>query len=145
VQWPVEEIETLRTILPGAAEVVASGGVREIDGIVSSQADVDVVFEVPDLDAAEEDIGFDPKRLLDPDALCREKSASVRGGVAGDGLRRPARAHRRVLQGVEAPARARRPHVHGPNKVLLGFDYLWASSGFDVGHRRDCAKIHDSL
>ncbi|KAL6651859.1 hypothetical protein ACP70R_010784 [Stipagrostis hirtigluma subsp. patula] len=47
VQWPVEEIETLRrrrAVLLGAE--VESGGLREIGGIVTSQADVDVVFEI---------------------------------------------------------------------------------------------------
>jgi beta-fructofuranosidase len=35
---------------------------------------VDVVFEIPSLDRAE---GLDPSRLLDPDALCREKGADL--------------------------------------------------------------------
>ncbi|TVU16485.1 hypothetical protein EJB05_40053, partial [Eragrostis curvula] len=85
VQWPVEEIETLRTkrAAPLRGAEVESGGVREVDGIVSSQADVDVVFEVPSLGAAE---GMDPKWLLDPDALCREKGAAVKGGVGPFGL-----------------------------------------------------------
>lgn len=57
---------------------------REIGGgIVSSQADVDVVFEVPSLARAER---LDPSRLLDPDALCGEKGASVQGGVGPFGL-----------------------------------------------------------
>jgi len=87
VQWPVEEIETLRTRraapLPHGAEVEPAAGLREVTGIVSSQADVDVVFEIPSLDRAE---GLDPSRLLDPDALCREKGASVTGGVGPFGL-----------------------------------------------------------
>jgi hypothetical protein len=131
VQWPVEEIETLRTkraVLPGAAEVAASGGVREIDGIVSSQADVDVVFEVPDLDAAEEDFGFDPKRLLDPDALCREKSASVRGGVGPSGLLVMASGERTAV--FFRVLRLRHEHV-----VLMCTDltrYYWASNIFGL-------------
>jgi len=86
VQWPVEEIETLRTRrappLEGA-ELEPAGGLREVTGILSSQADVDVVFEIPSLGRAE---GLDPSRLADPDALCREKGASVRGGVGPFGL-----------------------------------------------------------
>ncbi|RLM74265.1 hypothetical protein C2845_PM15G24490 [Panicum miliaceum] len=94
VQWPVEEIESLRrrrAALLGAE--VESGGLHEIGGIGSSQADVDVVFEIPSLDRAE---GLDANRLLDADALCRENGASVQGGVgpfgllvmaSGDGLR----------------------------------------------------------
>ncbi|XP_062184904.1 beta-fructofuranosidase, insoluble isoenzyme 6-like isoform X2 [Phragmites australis] len=84
VQWPVEEIETLRrkhAVLLGAE--VESGGLREVGGIISSQADVDVVFAIPSLERAE---GLDPNRLLDPDALCGEKGASVQGGVGPFGL-----------------------------------------------------------
>jgi beta-fructofuranosidase len=62
---------------------VEAGGLREIGGVESSQADVDVVFEVPSLERAE---GLDPSRLLDADALCGEKGASVRGGVGPFGL-----------------------------------------------------------
>ncbi|KAF8769179.1 hypothetical protein HU200_006681 [Digitaria exilis] len=86
VQWPVEEIETLRRRradpLGGAAEVEA-GGMREVVGIDSSQADVEVVFEIPGLERAE---GLDPDRMLDADALCKAKGASVRGGVGPFGL-----------------------------------------------------------
>ncbi|OEL30201.1 Beta-fructofuranosidase, insoluble isoenzyme 6 [Dichanthelium oligosanthes] len=84
VQWPVEEIETVRrrrAALLGAE--VESGGLREIAGIVSSQADVDVVFDVPSLEHAEH---LDPDRLLDADVLCAEKGASVRGGIGPFGL-----------------------------------------------------------
>nr|CAB3486070.1 unnamed protein product [Digitaria exilis] len=86
VQWPVEEIDTLRRRcadpLGGAAEVEA-GGMREVVGIESSQADVEVVFEIPGLERAE---GLDPDRMLDADALCKAKGASVRGGVGPFGL-----------------------------------------------------------
>uniref|UniRef100_A0A804M8R6 Beta-fructofuranosidase, insoluble isoenzyme 7 n=2 Tax=Zea mays TaxID=4577 RepID=A0A804M8R6_MAIZE len=84
VQWPVEEIETLRTRRAAPLqEVEPGGGVREVTGIVSSQADVDVVFEIPSLRRAE---GLDPGRLHDPDALCREKGGSLTGGVGPFGL-----------------------------------------------------------
>ncbi|CAO1943685.1 unnamed protein product [Urochloa humidicola] len=84
VQWPVEEIETLRrrrAAMVGAE--VEAGGMREVEGVESSQADVEVVFEVTSLERAE---GLDPSRLMDPDALCAEKGASVRGGVGPFGL-----------------------------------------------------------
>jgi beta-fructofuranosidase len=97
VQWPVEEIETLqRRRADAVGAEVEAGGLREIGGVESSQADVDVVFEVPSLERAE---GLDPSRLLDADALCGEKGASVRGEgrlrarrrravrPAGDGVR----------------------------------------------------------
>ncbi|CAO2044119.1 unnamed protein product [Urochloa humidicola] len=84
VQWPVEEIETLRRKRAAMAgfELEASG-LREVEGVESLQADVDVVFEITSLERAE---GLDPSRLMDPDALCAEKGASVRGGVGPFGL-----------------------------------------------------------
>ncbi|PVH35985.1 hypothetical protein PAHAL_7G327700 [Panicum hallii] len=84
VQWPVEEIETLRrgrAAMLGAE--VESGGLREIGGIASTQADVDVVFEIPSLERAE---GLDANQLLDADAVCEEMGASVQGGVGPFGL-----------------------------------------------------------
>ncbi|KAK1686273.1 hypothetical protein QYE76_047121 [Lolium multiflorum] len=85
VQWPVEEIETLRRKRVGLerATEVEAGGTKEIAGIVSSQADVEVVFEIPNLEEAET---LDPKWLLDTPGLCAEKGASVHGGVGPFGL-----------------------------------------------------------
>ncbi|RCV15058.1 hypothetical protein SETIT_3G028300v2 [Setaria italica] len=79
VQWPVEEIETLRrrrVALLGAE--VGSGGLHEIAGIETQQADVEAIFEIPKLEAAEK---FDPKWLQDPGKLCSES-----GGVGPFGL-----------------------------------------------------------
>ncbi|CAL5029467.1 unnamed protein product [Urochloa decumbens] len=84
VQWPVEEIETLRrkrVALLGAE--LSSGGLHEIAGIETLQADVEVVFEIPNLEEAEQ---LDPKWLQDPQKLCAEMSASVQGGVGPFGL-----------------------------------------------------------
>ncbi|KAF8702417.1 hypothetical protein HU200_032793 [Digitaria exilis] len=83
VQWPVEEIETLRrrrVALHG--EVIGSGGMREIAGIDTLQADVEVVFEIPNLEEAER---LRPKWLKDP-RKCAEESASTKGGVGPFGL-----------------------------------------------------------
>uniref|UniRef100_A0ACD5UG02 Uncharacterized protein n=1 Tax=Avena sativa TaxID=4498 RepID=A0ACD5UG02_AVESA len=86
LQWPIEEIETLRIKrgvgLQLGAEVNA-GGMKEIMGVAGTQADVEVVFEVPALDGAE---NLDPNQLLDPQRLCGENGASVRGGVGPFGL-----------------------------------------------------------
>ncbi|KAK3143450.1 hypothetical protein QOZ80_4AG0300460 [Eleusine coracana subsp. coracana] len=88
VQWPIEEIETLRTtsdkpvVLQGT--VLGSGGRHEIAGIQTMQADVEVVFEIPNLEEAEK---LDPSWLKDPQKLCAEKGgASVQGGVGPCGL-----------------------------------------------------------
>ncbi|CAM0901608.1 unnamed protein product [Alopecurus aequalis] len=83
-RWPIEEIETLRKMrfgLPGAE--VNSGGMNEIIGMAGSQADVEVVFEIPALEGAE---NLEPNGLLDPQKLCGEKGASVSGGVGPFGL-----------------------------------------------------------
>uniref|UniRef100_A0A0D9WAT8 beta-fructofuranosidase n=1 Tax=Leersia perrieri TaxID=77586 RepID=A0A0D9WAT8_9ORYZ len=87
VQWPVEEIETLRRkrgVLLGGGNEVEAGGLREIGGIAAAtQADVEVVFEIASLAGAER---LETERLHDPDALCREKGAAVRGGIGPFGL-----------------------------------------------------------
>jgi beta-fructofuranosidase len=64
LQWPIEEIETLRKTRVGllGAEVNASR-MNEIIGITGTQADVEVVFEVPAPDGAE---NLETNRLLDP-------------------------------------------------------------------------------
>jgi beta-fructofuranosidase len=81
----VEEIETLRRKRVGLERPteVEAGGTKEIAGIMSSQADVKVVFEIPNLEEAET---LDPKWLLDPRGLCTVKGASVHGGVGPFGL-----------------------------------------------------------
>jgi beta-fructofuranosidase len=78
-------IETLRRKRAGLqwATDVEAGGRKEIAGIVSSQADVEVVFEVPNLEDAET---LDPAWLLDPKGLCAAKGASVHGSVGPFGL-----------------------------------------------------------
>ncbi|XBJ06031.1 hypothetical protein VPH35_024708 [Triticum aestivum] len=84
-QWPVDEIETLRTKRVGHQLVglhVNTGGVKEITG-AGAQAAVEVVFQIPDLEGAET---FEPKWLLDPQKLCEERGVSVPGGVGPFGL-----------------------------------------------------------
>ncbi|KAL6844135.1 hypothetical protein ACP4OV_025808 [Aristida adscensionis] len=85
VQWPVEEIETLRgrrVVLLGAE--AAAGGRREVAGVEAVQADVEVAFEIPNLEEAET---LDPEWLQDPRRLCEEKGgAAVHGGVGPFGL-----------------------------------------------------------
>nr|BAJ76715.1 fructan exohydrolase [Phleum pratense] len=84
LQWPIEEIESLRKNRVGllGAEVNA-GGMNEIIGVAGAQADVEVVFEIPALEHAE---NLDTNQLLDPQRLCGEKGASVQGGVGPFGL-----------------------------------------------------------
>ncbi|KAL6844134.1 hypothetical protein ACP4OV_025807 [Aristida adscensionis] len=84
-QWPIEEIETLRRrrvgLRPGT--VMGAGAMNEIVGVAGAQADVEVKFKIPSLAEAE---ALHPNWLLDPQKLCGEKGAAVRGGVGPFGL-----------------------------------------------------------
>ncbi|KAL6644294.1 hypothetical protein ACP70R_015902 [Stipagrostis hirtigluma subsp. patula] len=85
LQWPVEEVEALRrkrVSLPSGT-VLKTGARKEIAGVAALQADVEAVFEIPSLAAAEK---FDPSWELDAQRLCGEKGAAVRGGVGPFGL-----------------------------------------------------------
>ncbi|KAI3938602.1 hypothetical protein MKW98_016107 [Papaver atlanticum] len=83
-QWPVEEIKQLRTeriSLP--SQVLAGGSVVEVPGLTASQADVDVIFELPKL----EDVDImDPSWVDNPQLLCSSMPASVRGKSGPFGL-----------------------------------------------------------
>jgi len=83
-QWPIEEIETLRSKRVNLLiQEMNAGGVNEIIGVVGEQADVEVVFEVPALEHADV---LEPNWLLKPEGLCGEKGASVPGGIGPFGL-----------------------------------------------------------
>ncbi|KAL5559447.1 hypothetical protein UlMin_035658 [Ulmus minor] len=83
VQWPIKEIEELRT---GEVDLqrkgLEGGSVFEISGITASQADVEVSFDVSNLEEAEL---MDPS-WVDPQLLCSEKDATIRGKIGPFGL-----------------------------------------------------------
>ena len=83
-QWPIEEIETLRSkqVIYWLEAQVNAGGVNKIVG-AGAQVDVKAIFEIPSLEEAET---FEPNWLLDPQKLCEEKRASMLGGVGPFGL-----------------------------------------------------------
>ncbi|CAA7397015.1 unnamed protein product [Spirodela intermedia] len=83
VQWPVEELETLRGKEVRAHNVVLrKGRYFEINGIRTSQTDVEMTFEVRGLEKAERlDAGW-----TDAESLCRWNGPDVRGGVGPFGL-----------------------------------------------------------
>ncbi|KAM0872301.1 hypothetical protein ACQ4PT_038827 [Festuca glaucescens] len=84
LQWPIKEIETLRKKRVGLLGTkVNSGGVNEIIGVAGSQADVEVVFKIPTLEGAE---NIEPNELLDPQKLCGNNGASMRGSIGPFGL-----------------------------------------------------------
>ncbi|KAF3794248.1 Beta-fructofuranosidase insoluble isoenzyme 1 [Nymphaea thermarum] len=83
VQWPVEELEALRGERYDIKnKQIKSGSTVEIPLADSLQADVEVAFDLHSLDEAEV---LDPN-LVDPQLICSEKGASVKGGVGPFGL-----------------------------------------------------------
>ncbi|EXB66852.1 Beta-fructofuranosidase, insoluble isoenzyme CWINV1 [Morus notabilis] len=84
VQWPVKEVERLRSkeVFDLRNKEVKRRSVFEITGVTASQADVEVTFDVGGLEKAEL---FDPS-WVDPQLLCDQKNASVRGKIGPFGL-----------------------------------------------------------
>ncbi|XP_028777313.1 beta-fructofuranosidase, insoluble isoenzyme CWINV3 [Neltuma alba] len=83
VQWPVEEVEELRKEQVSiTGEKLVSKSLLEVSGITASQADVEVLFELPDIENAE---GIDPTKV-DPQILCSEEYAAQSGIIGPFGL-----------------------------------------------------------
>ncbi|XP_044950751.1 fructan 1-exohydrolase-like isoform X3 [Hordeum vulgare subsp. vulgare] len=84
LQWPVDEIESLRTNeINHQGLELNKGDLFEINGVDTFQADVEINFELTSIDDADP---FDPSWLLDPDKHCCEAGASVHGGIGPFGL-----------------------------------------------------------
>ncbi|XAR64711.1 Beta-fructofuranosidase [Bertholletia excelsa] len=85
VQWPIEELETLRGHKAELSNKQLSlGKVVEIKGVTAAQADVEVIFTIPSLDKAE---AFDLNWVgMDAQQLCGLKGSTVQGGVGPFGL-----------------------------------------------------------
>ncbi|KAM7526032.1 hypothetical protein LguiA_015934 [Lonicera macranthoides] len=85
VQWPIEELETLRGKKVHLSNVKLDIGQHvEIKGITAAQADVDVTFSFKSLEKAEAyDLKWDK---IDAQALCSNKGSTVVGGVGPFGL-----------------------------------------------------------
>lgn len=83
VQWPVQEIAKLRAnrvILK--RKTLEGGSVLQVSGVTGSQADVDISFRIHDFEKAEV---IDPN-WTDPQELCSQKGASVKGSLGPFGL-----------------------------------------------------------
>ncbi|XP_061351070.1 beta-fructofuranosidase, insoluble isoenzyme CWINV1-like [Gastrolobium bilobum] len=79
MQWPIEEVEKLRDKqISLTGEKLFGGSIIEVSGITASQVDIEVLFELPELESAE---WLDPSEV-DPYLLCSEEYAS-RSGVIG--------------------------------------------------------------
>lgn len=84
MQWPVEEIESLRGRKTEIKHLkLKQGSLYEVKGVRASQVDVEVVFNVSGLEKAEP---FDQSWLSDPEKLCTRKGASAPGEVGPFGL-----------------------------------------------------------
>jgi len=85
LQWPVEELETLRGKKVELSNKKLEKDDRvEIEGISAAQADVEVTFTFESLDKAEP---FDPNwDRYDAEKLCGQKGSTVQGGLGPFGL-----------------------------------------------------------
>ncbi|KAJ4813637.1 hypothetical protein LUZ62_026203 [Rhynchospora pubera] len=79
-----EELNSLRgSHISVTSTTVKQGGLQQVIGIQTAQADVEVTFEVSSLDKAEP---FDTKYANDAQAFCKIKGPDVKGGVGPFGL-----------------------------------------------------------
>nr|ASW25866.1 beta-fructofuranosidase, insoluble isoenzyme CWINV4 [Litchi chinensis] len=83
VQWPAVEIESLRlNEVKLQNRFLQGGSVLEVSGITAAQADVEILFDVIELDRAEV---LDPS-WTNPQVLCSRKSALVKSALGPFGL-----------------------------------------------------------
>ncbi|TKY53112.1 Beta-fructofuranosidase, insoluble isoenzyme 1 [Spatholobus suberectus] len=83
VQWPVEELNSLRQKeVKISNKMLKKGDYVEVKGITAAQADVEVTFSFSSLDKAE---AFD-SRWVNAQDLCAQKGSKVQGGVGPFGL-----------------------------------------------------------
>ncbi|RZC68366.1 hypothetical protein C5167_031621 [Papaver somniferum] len=82
-QWPVVEIERLRTKKVSLqSQVLKRCSIMEVPGLTASQADVDVKFKLPKL----KDVEIMDPSWVNPQLLCSSKPASVQGKSGPFGL-----------------------------------------------------------
>ncbi|KAD4178756.1 hypothetical protein E3N88_27347 [Mikania micrantha] len=83
VQWPVKELEKLRTRkMHFKNKELKGGSLVEISGITASQADVEVTFSLSNLKEAD----VLSSEAVDPQILCTQKNASTSGKFGPFGL-----------------------------------------------------------
>ncbi|KQK00001.1 beta-fructofuranosidase, insoluble isoenzyme 4 isoform X2 [Brachypodium distachyon] len=84
LQWPVAEVESLRRNgISHQGIELEKGGLFEIKGTDTLQADVEIDFEPEAMDSIDP---FDPSWLMDTEKHCRKVDASVHGGLGPFGL-----------------------------------------------------------
>ncbi|KAK4375307.1 hypothetical protein RND71_005984 [Anisodus tanguticus] len=85
VQWPIEEIETLRTNKVDLQNItLKAGSKREISGITSSQADVEISFSISM--AMLEQAEMVESNLTNPQEIANQSGSSTNTGVGPFGL-----------------------------------------------------------
>eukprot|EP00257_Ricinus_communis_P026104 XP_025013518.1 fructan 6-exohydrolase isoform X1 [Ricinus communis] len=85
VQWPIEEIEKLRVNpvhLP--LKVLEGGSLLEVSGVTAAQADVEISFRVANIEKIE--VLNQDVTQINPQMLCSQKGASVKGSLGPFGL-----------------------------------------------------------
>ncbi|KAL5579475.1 hypothetical protein UlMin_011917 [Ulmus minor] len=83
VQWPVPEIQKLRSNrVKHGKETLEQGSKSRVSNVTATQADVEVLFEVNNFEKAEV---LDPS-WNNPQILCSQKDASVKGSLGPFGL-----------------------------------------------------------
>ncbi|KAM7526031.1 hypothetical protein LguiA_015933 [Lonicera macranthoides] len=85
IQWPIEELETLRGEMTELKEVKLEKGLRtKVTEITAAQADVEATFSFASLDKAEPwDASWDK---IDAETVCKQKGSTVEGGVGPFGF-----------------------------------------------------------
>jgi len=82
VQWPVKEIERLRTTqVKWGNKLLKGGSVMEVHGVTAPQADVEVFFKVSGFDLEKADV-IEPG-WTDPQLICSQRNASSGLGPFG--------------------------------------------------------------
>ncbi|OIT38689.1 PREDICTED: beta-fructofuranosidase, insoluble isoenzyme CWINV3-like [Nicotiana attenuata] len=83
IQWPVKEIEKLRTKqVKIPTTTLKAGSVLEVLGVTGAQADVEIFFSIPMLEKAE----VLESSWTNPQELCSQRGASDNSGVGPFGL-----------------------------------------------------------
>nr|GMC47602.1 beta-fructofuranosidase, insoluble isoenzyme CWINV1-like [Ipomoea batatas]GMC53860.1 beta-fructofuranosidase, insoluble isoenzyme CWINV1-like [Ipomoea batatas] len=87
VQWPVEEIEKLRTKRVGqpSTTLLRAGSVVEVSGVTAAQADIEISFGVSTV-VENAEVLKPGGSTNNPQELCSQKGASVNGKLGPFGL-----------------------------------------------------------
>ncbi|CAJ2675201.1 unnamed protein product [Trifolium pratense] len=84
IQWPIEEVENLRNKqISITGKKLEGGSTLEISGITASQVDVEVLFDLPELENGE---WLEDPSEVDPQLLCSKQYESRSGKIGPFGL-----------------------------------------------------------